>query len=97
MHEQNERMKAIKTAQEDMSVITAEARIKEALKFKMSPSWHYNIKPVDLVRVFREAAKKWLGPVEFIKVKLKLVHVSNGVTAKPFNLSKVIPVRIKND
>lgn len=52
------------------------------------------LKPGDLVRVYREKSKRWVGPVEVTEVERKIVHVHDGVKTRQFNVVKVMPVQI---
>lgn len=54
---QNERMAAIETGKREMATITAENRIKQALRSKLPPATRYDINPGEEVLIYREEKK----------------------------------------
>lgn len=50
-------MAALETAKREMATITAEARIKQALRSNLPPATRYDVKPGDEVLVYREDNK----------------------------------------
>lgn len=71
-----------------------EQRIQHALRSETPPASLYRITPGDLVRVFREELRKWIGPVEVVKVERKQIHVSNRMKVKCFIVAQLMPVAI---
>lgn len=63
---QRERLSALKLAKEEMERISAEQKLLRALRSKLPPAAKYLIQPGDLVRVFREVPRKWIGPVKVV-------------------------------
>lgn len=90
---QKERMKAPRC---EMDTITAENRIKKALRSRLQPATRYHIVPGDLVRVYREDSRKWVGPVQVTRVDHKIIYVTDGVKTKAFNRVQNLPVRTNN-
>lgn len=86
-------MKAIKTARDDMSHISAEQRSLRALRSKVPPVARYLVKLGDLVRVFREKERIWIEPVEVVTVEGKAVYVSNTTKVMKFNVSQIMPLK----
>lgn len=91
---QHELMLALRSARDEMAQYATEQRIIRTLKSKLPPASSYKLTPGDLVRVFMEGPRKWLGPVEVLKVKNKLVHVSNVVKVESFTVTQVMPISI---
>lgn len=77
-----------------MAQYAVEQCILRALWSKVPPASRYKLTPGDLVRVYREGPRKWVGPVELVKVERKSVHASDGVKVKCFKLTQVMPVTI---
>ena len=91
---QRTRMAIIRAARAEMAQITAEDRIRRALKGKLPPNARITIKAGDLVRVYREDSRKWVGPFPVVRVERKQVTVNWDGTLRHFNLSTVMPVNI---
>lgn len=89
-------MEALAAARAMREVIAAEERIKRALRSKLPPSTKYNITPADLVRVYREDVKNWVGPVQAVRTEGKMIHVGDGIKVCPFNRVQVMPVKTEN-
>lgn len=85
-------MKALQSSRAYMDQITVEQRIHLALKSNIPPCYRYLLKPGNLVRVYREQSKRWIGPAQVIKVELKLVLLTDGVKEKQFNAAQVMPI-----
>lgn len=64
---QKDRIAALKAAKEEMERISAEQKLLRALRSKLPPSAKYHIQPGDIVRVFREETRKWIGPFKVLK------------------------------
>lgn len=75
-------MKALSLSRYEMETITAEQRIITALRFKQPSASRYKLSPGDLVLVYREKDRKWVDPVEIVKVERKLTYVTDGVSVK---------------
>lgn len=93
---QKERMAALKTSKDEMERISVEQNILRALRSNLHPAAIYNIQPGDLVRVFREENRKWIGPVKVVKTERNIIYVLDDVKTKAFNASQVIPISINN-
>lgn len=93
---QKERMMALQTAREEMAKIAAEQRVIMALKSKVPPDSRFVLKPGDLVRVYREKERRWIGPVEIVKLEDKSVFVSDTTKVVKFKISKIMPIRINH-
>lgn len=92
---QVERFKAMNTARREMEAYVAEQRIKTALKSRLPPATKFNIQLGQSVRVYREQERKWVGPYTVDRISHKTVHVTDGTTVKPFNITQVIPADTK--
>lgn len=46
--------------------------------------------------MFREEGRKWIEHVQVIKTERKIIHISDGVKTKAFNVAQVMPVVINN-
>lgn len=79
-----------------MEAVVAEERIKRALRSKLPPTTKYQLSPGDLVRVYREVKRKWVGPVQIIRLQNKIFHVTDGIKVKAFNRVQVMPVLTNN-
>lgn len=89
-------MKALSTARDEMSQIVEDQRVLRALRSKITPASRYVIKPGDLVRVVREKERRWLGPVEVVKIEGKSVHVKDTLKVMKFNMAQVMLFKIDN-
>ena len=89
---QRERMEALDTAKREMATITAENRIKQALRSKLPPATRYDIQPGDNVLVYREKEKEWMGPHRVARICKKEVFVDWEGKEKHFNLAQVLPM-----
>lgn len=87
-------MRALKTARENMAQIAAGQRIQHALKSKIPPASRYVLKPGDLVRVYRGKYRRWIGPIEVVKLEGKSVFVSETKKVVKFNITQIIPINI---
>lgn len=92
LQEQRDRMAALEAAKREMATITAENRVKEALRAKLPPSIRYDIEPRAQVLVFRERSNEWKGPYCVTKIFQKEVFLDCDGKEKDFNLSQVIPM-----
>lgn len=88
---QQQRMLAMYAALYEMALYAAEQRIMRAHKSKIPPAPRYKLTPDDLILVYREGPRKWVGLVEVVKVEKHLVHVSDGVKLKSFSMTQVMP------
>lgn len=86
-------MKALDCARREMEQITVERRIFRALKSKITPASKYTFRPGSSVRVYREEAKRWIGPVEVFLVEGKMIRVTDGAKVKQFNVVQVMPLQ----
>lgn len=93
---QKERMQALSLARDEMATLVAEQRILRALRSKLPPASKYNLQSGDLVRVYWEKERKLLGQVQIVKVEHKIIHVTDGITVKPFSRVQVMPIRTGN-
>lgn len=91
-----ERMEAIRIANAEMATITAEMRIRQALRAKTPASADYVINPGDNVRVFRESDKRFLGPYRVVQVEGKQIFIERDGKRVQHNIDQIIPERIFN-
>ncbi|MEM1283154.1 MAG: reverse transcriptase domain-containing protein [Chlamydiota bacterium] len=72
---QRERMRALEVARAEMSTVTSELRIRKAMLSKVPRNADLVLNPGDMVRVFRETDRKYLGPYPVIRVDGKQVFI----------------------
>lgn len=89
--EQELRMEVIRVTRREIETITAELRIKAALKARLPPSTEFDIRPGMRVRVYREAIKRWEGPFNVARTMGKQIWVTDGASTKQFNCTQVLP------
>lgn len=75
-----------------METKTVANRIKIALKSKLPPATQYLIPPGDKVHVYKENIRSWKGRYEVSRVSRKIIHVTDGINVKPFNISSILPM-----
>lgn len=90
---QKERTASLALSRVEMGTITAEVKIAQALRSKFSPATHYDFKPSDDVRVYKEKEKRWSGPVMVMQTSSRQVTVADGTTVKTFRISQFIPTQ----
>lgn len=93
---QKDRMAALKIAKEEMERMSAEQKLLRALRSKLAPSTKYHIQPGDLVHVFRQETRKWIGPVKVVNTERKIIHVMDGVKTKAFIAAQLKPISINH-
>lgn len=84
-----ERIRAMKAARDEYSKIVAKQRINRAKQIRPPPSSESNISPGDVVYVYREKPKQWVGPITCIYREGKHVLVDISGTLKSFNISQL--------
>lgn len=94
--QQKERMKALRTAREEMAQIAAEQRILRVLKSKVPPASRCSLNPGELLRVYHEKERRWLGPVHIVKIEGKSVFVSDTKKVVKFNAIQLMPLAINH-
>lgn len=88
------RMIAIESARREMERITAELRVRQALISRVPPAAQYVIAQGDLVRVYREGDKRFLGPFPVLRVAEKEVFVNQNGRLVHYNISQVVPHQV---
>lgn len=71
-------MTALFLARAEMGSIFAKFKISAALRSKPPPATKYVLPSGDNVRIYKENANRWCGPVKIIRSDGKQVTVSDG-------------------
>ncbi len=93
---QTDRMRCLAIARQEMATISAELRIRRALKAKVPPAADYILAPGDLVRVRRESDRKLFGPYPVTRVTGKNVFIYRDGHEVQHHLVQVVPERTLN-
>lgn len=88
---QNQRMKAIATAREEMTCISEKLRIRQALRSKLPFATDYIVYPENMMYVFREEENNWTEPYQVTKLHGKSVFVTMAGIEKQLNISQILP------
>ena len=97
---QLERMRAMNTARYDMDKVTAELRIRSAMKYNMPKSVldEEFVSEGMLVLVYRKNLKYWDGPYELIGIVGKTVYIKDTHgNSRPFPSTNVKKYYVSND
>lgn len=87
---QKERMVALNAARQEMAEITAELRIKKALSTRIPRNSDLILTKGDMVRVYRETDRKYVGPYPVSHVDDKQVFVIINEKETKFSVHQVI-------
>jgi transposase InsO family protein len=90
----HDRLRAQLTARKEYARIVAERRVQRGLVTKPPRSADYTIEPRNMVYVYREKAKKWIGPVRCIYRSGKQALVVMDGLPKAFNIAQLKPAPI---
>lgn len=90
--EQQKRMKALSEARREMSTITAELRIRQALLSRVPRNADTIIEPGQKVKVYRETDRKYIGPFPVSRVDGKQIFVLQNEVEKKYSLHQVLPI-----
>ena len=71
-------MRALERARREMETITAELRIKTALRYRSSRLEIVDLNPGDPLLINRERSRKWEGPYKFLAQDGKIVTVESA-------------------
>ncbi len=88
---QQQRMDAMHAALREMLIITAELRIRKALSSHVPRNADLVIEVGDLVRVFRETEKRYVGPYTVITVSGTHVFINDNHREVKFNKHQLLP------
>lgn len=84
-------MKALESPRKKMSTITSELRIRRALASKVPRKADLIVKTNDLVRVYRETDRRYIGPFPVVEVENKQIFVLQGNRRVQYSLHQIIP------
>lgn len=87
---QAQRMKLLQVADSEKAYVVSEMRIKKALLSRTPAAARVIHAPGDLVRVYHEGDKRFLGPFRVVKVDEKEVYVDYDGRLAHFNAVEVI-------
>jgi hypothetical protein len=90
----HDRLRAQLTRRKEYPRIVSERRVQRGLVTKPPRSTDYTIEPGNIVYVYREKAKKWIGPVGCIYRSGKQAPVVMGGLSQPLNISQLKPAPI---
>jgi hypothetical protein len=90
----HDRLRAQLTSRKEYARIVAERRVQRGLVTKPPCSADYTIEPGNIVYVYREKAKKWIGPVRCIYRSGKQALVVLDGLPKAFNIAQLKPAPI---
>jgi len=88
---QKERMLALQEARKEMATITAELRLKKALLSKVPRNADLTVETGDMVRIYRETDKKYIGPFPVIRMDGKQVYVIQNDREVQYSLHQILP------
>lgn len=88
---QDDRMDVLRTARDEMQKITAELRVKAALRARLPPATKLDFTPGQRVRAYREASRRWEGPFLITKMRQRLISVPDGIKEQMFNCVLSLP------
>lgn len=86
-----ERMEAMEIARLEMTNITAQVRLQQALRTKLPPATHYHVDPGDEGFVHSEPEGKWRGPFQVKQTFDKQVYVDRNGTEAQYSMDHIIP------
>ena len=93
---QFDRIRAMRTARENFASIIARKRVNLEQKTRPPAAADSNLDAGDMVYVYREKKKSWIGPFLCILRKGKKVFVAFNNALKSFNINQVKKVYIEN-
>ncbi len=91
MPTQQQRVDAMQSARREMAIVTAELRIRKALSSHVPRNADLVVEVGDLVRVFRETGKRYVGPYPVILVDVNHVFINENYLKVKFNKHQVLP------
>lgn len=91
-----DRIKAMHTARQEYNKIIAERRVRQGLKAAPPSAASAAITPGDMVYVWREGPRCWMGPVPVLDRNGKDCTVLLNQTPKSFNITQLKPARVSN-
>lgn len=86
----------MKTARTEYGNLVARQRVARAKKTKPTTASESKVAPSDIVYVYREKLKRWVGPIPCAHRDDKQVFVDLNGTLKPFNISQIKRAEIEN-
>lgn len=91
-----QRFMAMKAARDEYAKVIAAQRVARALRTRPPAAADSNIVAGDMVYVYREKPKKWIGPLPCVYRDGKQVILSVNGVAKAFNISQVKRAPLEN-
>lgn len=89
--DQNDRFRAMLDARMEASTITAEKRIRIALKSNAPPSAKYTLRTGQLVMVYSDKQAKWVKDIRIVQVSSKQVWINYNGRIIKVNRTQVVP------
>lgn len=89
--DQEERFRAMHLARAEAAKITAEQRIKLALRTNVPPSAKYELRSGQSVMAYSENHNKWVDDLKVVRVSGKQVWINTGRRIYKLNKSHIIP------
>lgn len=86
-----DRMRAMNIARLEMAVISAELKIRRALREKVPPATDYFVSPEDSFYVWNEGTKQWRGHFTVTRTFQRNVWVKRPDTEAQYSLDHVLP------
>lgn len=89
--DQEDRFTALAAARKEAACITAEKRIRLALKSNIPPSAKYTLHPGQKVMVYSEKMKKWISNIRVVQLSSKQVWVNYNNRVIKVSRTQVLP------
>jgi hypothetical protein len=85
----HDRIRAVHTARLEYAKVVSEQRLKRALKRNVPSAADSDVTDGDMVYVWREGPKRWIGPLPVLFRKDKHIMIAVNGLPKAFNISQV--------
>lgn len=82
-------MEVINNTRKLMKKITAELTVQASLKDRLPPSYKYDLRTIQAVRVYREGSRLWEGHFNNARICDKKIWSTKGVKPKQFDFRKL--------
>ena len=90
---QIQRMRALQAGRTEMETVVSELRVRQAMLSKIPRCVDTILKPGDLVRVYRETDKKYVGPYPVIRVDGKQVYLFINGKEVQHGVHQILPAK----
>ena len=88
---QAEGLQALEASRREMLTIVSDQCVKQALHSRLPRCVSFNVNPGELVRIYRESDKKYVGPYKVISTDGKQVTVLVGNRSVHHSLHQLLP------